>query len=65
MAWSNVAKPTGPTYTLVNPQGKEIYDQPDLTYDDADVFYDGINEAMWTSVAKPTSSVFTKVAKPT
>lgn len=65
MAWTNVAKPTGRPYTSVNPQGKEQYDQADLTYDNATTFYDGVNQAAWTAVVKPTSSAWTKVVKPT
>ena len=65
MPWTNVAKPTGTSYTPVNTQGKEQYDQSDLEYDDADIFYDGVNEAAWTNIAKPVSSVWTKILKPT
>ena len=53
--WTNVSKPTDATYTYVNTQGKEQYDQPDLTYDDSDVFYDGTDFSAWTDVAKPTA----------
>ena len=65
MPWTNVAKPTGTTYTPVNPIGKEQYDQSDIEYDDADIFYDGENPNQYTKVAKPTSSVWTKISKPT
>lgn len=51
--WTNIPKPTGLTYTNVNPMGKEQYDQVDITYDDSNVFYDGINPNQWTDVAKP------------
>lgn len=50
---------------MVNPQGKEQYDQPSLAYDDANTFYDGVNTTQWTNVTKPTSSLWTKVDKPT
>lgn len=53
MAWTKVTKPTGPTYTLVNPAGRTTYDQPDITYDDSTIYYDGVNESLWTSINKP------------
>lgn len=52
--WTTVPKPTTPTWTNTNPQGKEQYDQPSIAYDDVNVFYDGINQSQWTDVAKPT-----------
>ena len=65
MAWTNVSKPTSSVYARINTIGKEQYDQSDITYDSATVFYDGVNQSAWTSVAKPTSSVWTSIAKPT
>lgn len=64
-AYTRVTKPTSYGYTNVNPQGRQQYDQADISYDDASVFYDGVNETAYTTVAKPTSSVYTKIAKPT
>jgi hypothetical protein len=52
--WTTVPKPGAQTYTNIGPMGKEQYDQSSLTYDDANVFYDGINPSQWTDVAKPT-----------
>jgi hypothetical protein len=63
--YTRVAKPTGANYTRVNPQGKEEYDSPLLTYDDLNTFYDGVNETAWSGVSKPTGSTWSKVAKPT
>lgn len=63
--WTNVNKPTGTTYTNLNPQGKEQYDQADVTYDSATTFYDGVNPSQWTDIAKPVGPSWTKVAKPT
>lgn len=65
MAWSNVSKPGAQTYTNVNPQGKEQYDQPDLSYDSAITYYDGVNLAQWSDISKPVSSLWTKINKPT
>lgn len=56
MTWTNVAKPTGTPYTVVNPQGKEQYDQASLTYDDATTYYDGVNQLAYTNVAKPADT---------
>lgn len=65
MAWVNVAKPTSSTWTSLNPQGREQYDQADITYDDADVYYDGVNPTQWTNVSKPSTSSWVSIAKPT
>lgn len=65
MAWTNVNKPTGTTYTNINPGGKEQYDQASLTYDDVNTFYDGINSAQWSNINKPAGPAWTNVAKPT
>lgn len=54
MSWISIVKPTGTPYTNVNSQGKEQYDDPLVIYDDADVFYDGINQTAWIDVSKPT-----------
>lgn len=57
MAWTNVNKPTTPTWTYLNPQGREQYDESTIEYDDANVFYDGVNPNQWTDIAKPTYSL--------
>ncbi len=51
--WTTVPKPGAQTYTNLNPQGREQYDQPTIFYDDPNIFYDGINPSQWTDVAKP------------
>lgn len=53
--WTFIPKPTGTPYINVNPQGKEQYDQANISYDEQSVFYDGINTTAWTSVPKPAS----------
>lgn len=63
--WTKIAKPGAQVYTSLNPTGKEQYDQTDITYDSATTFYDGVNPTQWTTVVKPTTSAWTKVAKPT
>lgn len=64
MAWVNITKPTGPTYTTVNPVGKEQYDQADVTYDSVTTYYDGVNQSQYTNIAKPTTPTWTNIAKP-
>lgn len=54
--WTKVTKPTSSVWSNVNAQGKEQYDQPTLTYNDANTFYDGINTNQWTDIAKPTGA---------
>lgn len=63
--YTYVSKPTSSTYNFINFQGKQMYDQSDLTYDDANVFYDSYDPNAYTLVAKPTNSVYTYIAKPT
>lgn len=62
--YTYTAKPTGRPYSFSNPQGREQYDQASIIYDDANVFYDGIDESAYTSVAKPTGTPYTLVSKP-
>lgn len=52
-----VPKPTGRSYTTVNPAGKEQYDQSSLTYDDINTFYDGVNMNQWTDIPKPSNKM--------
>ena len=63
--YTRIDKPTGTSYTNTNVQGREQYDQSTIQYDDFAVFYDGVDENAYTNLAKPTSSVYTAVAKPT
>lgn len=62
--YTNIAKPSGTTYTNQNSIGKQQYDQSDITYDDANVFYDGVNPSQYTAVSKPSGTSYTKIAKP-
>ena len=64
MAWTKIPKPTSSVWTSVNTQGKEQYDQANLSYDDANTFYDGVNTSAWTAVAKPSTNNWVKIAKP-
>lgn len=59
MAWITISKPGAQTYTNVNAQGKQQYDQSSIEYDDPNVFYDGYNPNMWTDVPKPSGGSFT------
>lgn len=58
MSWTLISKPTGTPYSYVNTQGKEQYDQNNLTFDDASIFFDGTNMAAWTNVSKPAGGGF-------
>lgn len=56
MAWTGVTKPTTSSWSNTNPSGRTQYDQSDITYDDANIFYDGIDPSMWNMVTKPTNA---------
>lgn len=64
MAYTYIPKPSAGSYTYANPQGKEQYDQLDVTYDSATTFYDGGNPGAYTKLAKPVSAPYTYIAKP-
>lgn len=63
--WTNVAKPGPSTWTDEHPQGKEQYDESNITYDSADTFYDGINPMQWTDVPKPTGYILLRAGMAT
>lgn len=63
--YTYIPKPTLGSYTNLNPQGKEQYDQASLTYDDANTFYDGTNMSQYTKVPKATAQGYTYIPKPT
>lgn len=52
MSWTNIQKPTFSAWNNSNPSGKQQYDETDITYNDASVFYDSINPAQWNNVAR-------------
>lgn len=54
MSWTNIPKPTSSTWTTVSFQGKQLYDDPNIEYDDDEVYDDTVNQTAWTDVAKPT-----------
>ena len=64
MSWTNISKPNTSNYTNVNPQGKEQYNQADITYDSASTYYDGINPNQWSDISKPNTPTWNNVAKP-
>lgn len=51
--YTNVAKPTSSVYSNQNPVGKEQFDDSNITYDSSTVFYDGVNQTAFSSLAKP------------
>lgn len=63
-AYTYISKPVGASYTNDN-ASKPTYDEPSVLYDDPLFFYDGIDTASYTNVAKPTSSNYSYVTKPT
>lgn len=62
--YTNITKPFGTGYINENPVGKIQYDQTDIFYDDASTFYDGTNQNLYTTVAKPSGTVYTNIVKP-
>ena len=60
-AWNNISKPSASNWSDEHPQGKEQYDESTITYDDADIYYDGLNPNQWTDVAKPTNGATIRV----
>ena len=59
--YTYLAKPTGASYTRVNPVGREQYDQSDVTYDSSTVFYDGVNTTAYTNVSKPLNPTWATI----
>ena len=59
------AKPTDATYTGVGAEGRQTYDEPLISYDDSSTYYDSVNENAYTSVSKPTGSIYSFISKPT
>ena len=64
MSWTPVTKPTVSGWNSVNPAGRTQYDQPDVTYDQADMYYDGVNPNSWSNITKPSSTSWNNIAKP-
>ena len=60
----DINKPSGTDYTNQNTVGKEQYDQSSIEYDDTGVFYDGMDESLYTNVSKPSATTYTDIAKP-
>lgn len=61
MAYTNITKPTGTSYTNLNGIGKYQYDQADIAYDDSAIFYDGYGNSLYTNIAKPIDGDFTTI----
>lgn len=62
--YTQVPKPNQTGYSQQTFQGKQIYDDPNVLYDSADVFYDTVNENQYSIVAKPSQTSYTTVTKP-
>ena len=63
--YANIPKPTGASYSNVNPVGKQTYDDANTTYDSLNSFYDGIESGVYINISKPIGSAYTNIAKPT
>lgn len=57
-AYTYISKPVGADYTNINTQGREQYDQSSITYDDAGIFYDGVDENAYTYINKPSNTSY-------
>lgn len=53
MSWTSVTKPTGTTYTNVNPIGKQNYNDASLTYDASSATYDSTDVLAYSYVRNP------------
>ena len=62
--YSYIDKPTDATYTGVYASGRQIYDDPLVSYDDSAVYYDGVDENAYTNLSKPIDSIYTSISKP-
>ena len=52
MSYTKISKPTSSVYTGLFVEGKQVYDQVDVSYDDSVVAYDTVIDN-YTDVAKP------------
>jgi hypothetical protein len=59
------AKPTNTSYVGISAEGRQVYDEALIAYDDSATYYDSMNENAYTSVSKPTGSIYTFISKPT
>ena len=65
MSWTNVNKPSTLSWIPVHSSGNHIYDDTEITFDDANTYYEDGNPFMWSNVAKPTTpSSWVSIPKP-
>ncbi len=62
--YTKIPKPGAQTYVTVQAY-LPIYDDPAFIYDDPNLFYDGFSPTMYTNIAKPSGTSYTKISKPT
>jgi len=62
MSYTKIAKPTGTSYTQVNDQGRERYDESSIEYNESTTFYNSINTSQYTNIAKPTGGTTQRLA---
>ena len=63
--YTNIAKPIDASYTRISFEGNYIWDDPNISYDDSNVYWDGINTLAYINISRPVGSVYTSVVKPT
>ena len=55
-AYTKINKPSDASYTNVNPEGKQAYNDSSVSYNDSTVYYNSINPNAYTMVAKPINA---------
>lgn len=59
--YTKISKPGPQTYIRIQAY-LPIYDDPAFTYNDPNLFYNGVSPAMYTNIAKPTGGTITATA---
>jgi len=54
MAYTKVTKPSGTTYTKQDVTRRELFDSPNISFDDTGTFFDGTDLSQYTDVSKPS-----------
>lgn len=54
-AWIKIPKPTGRPWVKIPGNGKQLFDDETVLFDDMMVFFDGGDGISWVKVPKPIS----------